>query len=83
VSLARWSGQRMQSDRIVGCEKQSFLTLHLSASQLGSGGGSTGPFDDEETRAFYEDLPDLLAMLPPTLLGLTVEEAERCGTSGT
>lgn len=36
-----------------------------------------GPYDDEETRAFYEDLPDLLATLPPALLGLTEEEAAR------
>lgn len=45
--------------------------------EMGAGGAALGPFDDEETRAFYEELPDLLAMLPPTLLGLTEEEAER------
>lgn len=27
-------------------------------------GANLGPFDDEETRAFYEDVPDLLDMLP-------------------
>lgn len=35
-----------------------------------------GPFDDEETRAFYCDVPDLLTTVPPALLGRTVEEIE-------
>ncbi len=39
--------------------------------------GNLGPYDDEETRAFYEELPDLLNTLPPALLGLTEEEAAR------
>jgi regulator of nonsense transcripts 2 len=34
-----------------------------------------GPFGDLESRAFYEDLPDLLAMVPLNLLGLTPEQA--------
>lgn len=29
------------------------------------------PFDDEDTRAFYEDLPDLLELVPAVVLGLT------------
>jgi regulator of nonsense transcripts 2 len=36
-----------------------------------------GPFDDEETRAFYCDIPDLLTTIPPALLGLSEEEIER------
>ena len=35
----------------------------------------TGPYLDIETKSFYEDLPDLLAMVPLTALGLTTEEA--------
>ena len=30
---------------------------------------SDSPFDDEDTRAFYQDLPDLIAQLPQGLLG--------------
>ena len=30
---------------------------------------AAGPFEDEETRAFYESLPDLRAVVPAVLLG--------------
>uniref|UniRef100_M4BYF9 MIF4G domain-containing protein n=1 Tax=Hyaloperonospora arabidopsidis (strain Emoy2) TaxID=559515 RepID=M4BYF9_HYAAE len=33
--------------------------------------GRGGPFDDEATRSFYEDLPDLLELVPAVVLGLT------------
>jgi hypothetical protein len=33
-------------------------------------------FGDPETRAFYEDLPDLLSLVPLSILGLTHEQAE-------
>ncbi|OQR84133.1 regulator of nonsense transcripts 2 [Achlya hypogyna] len=33
-----------------------------------------GPFDDEDTRAFYEDLPDLLELVPAVVLGLSEAE---------
>jgi regulator of nonsense transcripts 2 len=36
-----------------------------------------GPFDDEETRAFYCDIPDLLTTIPPALLGYSLEDVER------
>lgn len=36
-----------------------------------------GPFDDEETRAFYCDVPDFLTIIPPALLGLSEEDIER------
>ena len=36
-----------------------------------------GPFDDEETRSFYCDIPDLLATIPPALLGLSEEQVEK------
>lgn len=36
-----------------------------------------GPFDDEETRAFYCDVPDLLATVPPVLLGLSPDQVEK------
>lgn len=35
-----------------------------------------GPFGDEDTRAFYCDIPDLLTTIPPALLGLTPEAIE-------
>ena len=35
-----------------------------------------GPFDDEETRAFYCDIPDYLTTVPPALLGLTTNAIE-------
>jgi hypothetical protein len=37
----------------------------LSSSYLSTAGTNLGPFDDEETRAFYCDLPDLLSTKPP------------------
>ncbi len=30
---------------------------------------STGPFEDEETRALYDSLPDIRALVPALLLG--------------
>ena len=39
-----------------------------------SGAGDSGPFGDAESRSFYEDLPDLLAMVPLFALGLTAEQ---------
>jgi regulator of nonsense transcripts 2 len=38
--------------------------------------GDFGPFDDEETRAFYCDIPDLLATIPPALLGMSEDDIE-------
>jgi len=36
-----------------------------------------GPFDDEETKAFYCDIPDFLTTIPPALLGYSTHEIER------
>ncbi|KAG7341944.1 MIF4G domain containing protein [Nitzschia inconspicua] len=36
-----------------------------------------GPFDDEETRAFYCDIPDFLTTIPPALLGLNDDEIDK------
>ena len=36
-----------------------------------------GPFDDEETRVFYCDIPDFLSMIPPALLGYAADEIEK------
>jgi regulator of nonsense transcripts 2 len=36
-----------------------------------------GPFDDEETKNFYFDLPDLLTTVPPALSGISPEEIEK------
>jgi regulator of nonsense transcripts 2 len=40
-------------------------------------GASFGPFDDEETRAFYCDIPDLLTTVPPALLGMGQDEIDK------
>jgi regulator of nonsense transcripts 2 len=37
------------------------------------GEADTGPFDDEETRAFYCDIPDFLTTMPAALLNLSPE----------
>jgi len=37
---------------------------------------SSYPFDDEETRAFYMDIPDLLTTVPPAVLGMTESAIE-------
>jgi hypothetical protein len=42
------------------------------------GGGLHG---DSETRAFYEDLPDLLTLVPLTILGFTPEQVRFSPTS--
>ena len=36
-----------------------------------------GPFDDEETRSFYCDVPDLLSTKPAALLGLKPDDVEK------
>lgn len=40
-----------------------------------AGSANSGPYGDAESRSFYEDLPDLLTMVPLTALGLTSEQA--------
>ena len=44
-------------------EEAGTLGLSVWDGDMGQG-ANLGPYDDEETRAFYEDLPDLLAMVP-------------------
>ncbi|GKY98843.1 hypothetical protein MPSEU_000840300 [Mayamaea pseudoterrestris] len=47
-------------------------------TKSGEGGENDfGPFGDAETRAFYTDIPDLLATIPPALLGSTAEQVEK------
>ena len=43
---------------------------------------STGAFEDEETKALYESLPDIRAMVPALLLGTTSEQQEADGEPG-
>ena len=42
----------------------------------------TGAFEDEETKALYESLPDIRAMVPALLLGTTPEQQEADGEPG-
>lgn len=51
-------------------------SLSVWDAGTGAGAGDYGPFGDAESRAFYEDLPDLLAMVPLSALGLTPEQVE-------
>ena len=45
--------------------------------------GVSGPFDDEETRAFYESLPDVRALVPSILLSKGQEsKAEAASATG-
>jgi regulator of nonsense transcripts 2 len=37
--------------------------------------GDYGPYEDAESKSFYEDLPDLLVMVPLAALGFTPEQA--------
>ena len=37
---------------------------------------SSGPFEDEETKALYESLPDIRALVPALLLGAATDEKE-------
>ena len=47
----------------------------ISVWEGGGAGTDGGLYDDAETRSFYEDLPDLLSMVPLSALGLTPEQA--------
>ena len=42
-----------------------------------TGNEQLGPFDDEETRSFYCDVPDLLSIKPPALLGINPIDFEK------
>jgi regulator of nonsense transcripts 2 len=54
-------------------EESAKAGLSLWDGQTGS--SDYRPFDDAESKAFYEDLPDLLASVPLKVLGLTPEQA--------
>ena len=49
---------------------------------LGSVNTDLGPFDDEPTRSFYRDLPDLAQQVPARLLGAAVEGERGEGKGG-
>jgi regulator of nonsense transcripts 2 len=51
--------------------------LELWTKGEGDESNDFGPFDDEETRSFYCDIPDLLTTIPPALLGMGPEEIEK------
>ena len=48
-----------------------------SGNETDAGNENLGPFDDEETRRFYCNLPDLLSTNPPALLGISANEFEK------
>ncbi len=48
-----------------------------SGNETNAGNENLGPFDDEETRRFYCNLPDLLSTKPPALLGISANEFEK------
>lgn len=51
--------------------------IELWSKNENGGDENLGPFDDEETRSFYCDVPDLLSMKPPALLGINSVDLER------
>lgn len=51
--------------------------LELWTKGGGEEGGDFGPFDDEETKAFYCDIPDFLTTVPPALLGVSQDEVDK------
>lgn len=51
--------------------------LELWTKGGGEDGADFGPFDDEETKHFYCDIPDFLTTVPPALLGLSQDEIDR------
>ena len=53
--------------------QKSSLSL-FKASNLSGSGGDFGPYDDAESKSFYEEYPDLLAMVPLSALGFTIEQ---------
>mmetsp|Transcript_13275 Transcript_13275/g.18799 ORF Transcript_13275/g.18799 Transcript_13275/m.18799 type:complete len:1272 (-) Transcript_13275:7-3822(-) len=50
--------------------------LELWTKEGGDEAGGFGPFDDEETRDFYCDIPDFLTTIPPKVLGLVDENID-------
>ena len=48
-------------------EEDNCIVELWSAASLGE--GNLGPWDDAETKSFYEDLADLLTAVPPSQLG--------------
>lgn len=52
---------------------KSGISLHVGGGPVGD--LSYGPYGDAESRAFYEDLPDLLALVPLSVLGVSQEQA--------
>ena len=46
-------------------------------SRNDAGDENLGPFDDEETRSFYCNVPDLLSTKPPALLGINANDLEK------
>ncbi|KAG5175188.1 armadillo-type protein [Tribonema minus] len=55
-------------------EEEELGGVELWSSGVGLGEGDLGPWDDLETKSFYEDLADLLTAVPPSQLGLTEEQ---------
>ena len=50
-----------------------------SAAASAAAAADGGVYGDPETRAFYEDLPDLLNLVPLVSLGLTPDQASLIG----
>lgn len=56
-------------------EEEDDLTTGISMFSGGNATGDFGAFEDAEQRSFYEDLPDLLSMVPLAALGFSQEKA--------
>ena len=51
-------------------------TKGISLWDGGGAVGDGGPYGDLESKSFYEDLPDLLSMVPLAALGISSEQAQ-------
>jgi regulator of nonsense transcripts 2 len=57
--------------------------ISLYEGEVRAEGDLEGPFDDEDTRDFYMTLPELQAMVPPSLLGIQPKAAMDPGGGAT
>ena len=69
----------LETEESINAESSDGKGIELwSGNENGAGSSENlGPFDDEETRRFYCNLPDLLSTKPPALLGISASEFEK------
>lgn len=61
-------------------EEDTSLHAEISIPSLSRDGQNTGPFEDEDSKSFYTDLPDLRVLVPAVLLGISDGDKKEEGT---